>query len=149
MNEWKNQHLASNIKREELILLSVYGTPPYRYETKWFEVPLDHFSFSNTATFKIKYLVNEEFWDHGDGPIFFYTGNEGQIEVFLNHTGFMWDIAAEFRAKLVFAEHRYYGSSMPFGNVSLDNQHIGYLTSSQALADYADLVNYLQEPKQI
>ncbi|GBP76877.1 Lysosomal Pro-X carboxypeptidase [Eumeta japonica] len=72
------------------------------------------------------------------------TSATGQIEVFLNHTGFMWDIAAEFRAKLVFAEHRYYGSSMPFGNVSLDNQHIGYLTSSQALADYADLVNYLQ-----
>ncbi|GBP76881.1 Lysosomal Pro-X carboxypeptidase [Eumeta japonica] len=123
---------------------TVYGTPPYRYEINWFEVPLDHFGFNNSATFKIKYLVNEEHWNRDYGPIFFYTGNEGQIEVFLNHTGFMWDIAAEFRAKLVFAEHRYYGASMPSGNISLDNQHIGYLTSSQALADYADLVNYLQ-----
>ena len=33
---------------------------------------------------------------------------------------------------------------MPFGNKSMDNEHIGYLTSAQALADYADLVNYLQ-----
>ncbi|KAI8437934.1 hypothetical protein MSG28_010606 [Choristoneura fumiferana] len=39
---------------------------------------------------------------------------------------------------------RYYGESMPFGNKSLDNEHIGYLTSEQALADYADLVDYLQ-----
>ncbi|XP_048489351.1 lysosomal Pro-X carboxypeptidase [Plutella xylostella] len=116
----------------------------YTFETKWFEVPLDHFSFQRTETFKIKYLVNDTYWDSGNGPIFFYTGNEGQIEVFTQHTGFMWDIAREFNAKLVFAEHRYYGSSMPFGNKSLDREHIGYLTSAQALADYADLVNYLQ-----
>ncbi|XP_041975547.1 lysosomal Pro-X carboxypeptidase [Aricia agestis] len=115
----------------------------YNYTTEWFEVPLDHFSFQRNETFKIKYLVNKEQWD-GGGPIFFYTGNEGQIEVFAEHTGFMWDIAEEYKAQLVFAEHRYYGESMPFGNKSLSNEYIGYLTAAQALADYADLINYLQ-----
>ncbi|XP_050680480.1 lysosomal Pro-X carboxypeptidase [Leptidea sinapis] len=127
-----------------LILLLPAVICDYKYETKWFKVPLDHFGFHRNETFNIKYLVNDTYWDKGGGPIFFYTGNEGQIEVFANHTGFMWEIAADYRARLVFAEHRYYGASMPFGDKSLDNEHIGYLTAAQALADYAELVNYLQ-----
>ena len=30
----------------------------------------------------------------------------------------MWDIASEFHAMIVFAEHRYYGESKPYGNDS-------------------------------
>lgn len=57
----------------------------------------------------------------------------------------MWDIAEEFGALLVFAEHRYYGESMPYGAKSYDDkQRLGYLTSEQALADYADLLTYLK-----
>ncbi|XP_045779722.1 lysosomal Pro-X carboxypeptidase [Maniola jurtina] len=133
-----------NVKVLSFLLLLGGVNCEYKYETKWFKVPLDHFGYQRNESFNIKYLENEEHWDRGGGPIFFYTGNEGQIETFAQHTGFMWDIAPDYNAKLVFAEHRYYGQSMPFGNKSMDKEHLGYLTSSQALADYADLINYLQ-----
>ncbi|XP_049875985.1 lysosomal Pro-X carboxypeptidase [Pectinophora gossypiella] len=126
------------------VLCLLSASSGYQFETKWFRVPLDHFGYQRNETFEIKYLVNDSYWDRGNGPIFFYTGNEGQIELFAQHTGFMWDIAEEFRAKIVFAEHRYYGGSMPFGNQSLDNNHVGYLSAAQALADYADLITFLQ-----
>ena len=108
------------------------------YDVKWFNQTLDHFTFTTQQKFKQKYLVNDTFWNRwfsqifennrqnycflshvsDGGPIFFYTGNEGKIESFAENTGFMWDIAQEFGAMLVFAEHRYYGESLPFGEDS-------------------------------
>jgi lysosomal Pro-X carboxypeptidase len=45
-----------------------------------------------------------------------------------------------------FVQHRYYGESLPFGNRSVDyTERLGYLTSTQALADYAILINSLKQ----
>ncbi|XP_044272767.1 lysosomal Pro-X carboxypeptidase-like [Tribolium madens] len=126
-----------------LVLFLCHNIWSYDYETKYFEVPLDHFSFTTKTTFKLKYLINDTFWTN-DGPIFFYTGNEGTIENFAENTGFIFDIAPSFNALIVFAEHRYYGESLPFGNDSFSSLgHLGYLTSSQALADFVDLIDFL------
>jgi lysosomal Pro-X carboxypeptidase len=42
---------------------------------------------------------------------------------------------------LIFAEHRYYGASWPLVNESFSMRHLEYLSSQQALADYALLVS--------
>ncbi|XP_038055559.1 lysosomal Pro-X carboxypeptidase-like [Patiria miniata] len=115
------------------------------YETYYIEQKIDHYGFINDDTFKMRYLVAQQYWDKNGGPIFFYTGNEGDITWFCDNTGFMWDIAPEFKAMLVFAEHRYYGESLPYGKESyMDREHLGYLTSEQALADYAVLIKYIK-----
>lgn len=111
----------------------------------WFHTQVDHFGFANNDKFAMRYLVNDSYW-RGDGaPIFFYTGNEGNIELFWNNTGLPFDLAPEFGAMIIFAEHRYYGKSQPFAKVNLSNpEEAGYLTSEQALADYADLLTHVR-----
>ncbi|GFN81535.1 lysosomal pro-x carboxypeptidase-like [Plakobranchus ocellatus] len=117
----------------------------YNFKTLYFDQKVDHFGFLQDKTFKNRYLVADQFWNRDGGPIFFYTGNEGDIELFCNNTGLMWDIAPQFKALLVFAEHRFYGKSMPFGPESFKNKtYLNYLTSEQALADFAELITYIK-----
>lgn len=83
--------------------------------------------------------------------------NEGDVTLYVNNTGLMWENAKDFGALLIFAgmagdfrplkrlrrspsppsfpEHRYYGVSQPFGDAS--QQILQYLTHEQALADYS------------
>lgn len=51
----------------------------------FFPRQLDHFNAAEARTFQQRYLVNTQNWAKG-GPIFFYTGNEGDITWFSNNT---------------------------------------------------------------
>ena len=55
----------------------------------------------------------------------------------------MWESAEEFGALLVFAEHRYYGKSKPYPKA--EKEHMEFLTSEQAMADYAELITELKK----
>ncbi|XP_050442456.1 lysosomal Pro-X carboxypeptidase-like [Adelges cooleyi] len=128
-----------------LILKSVLSG--YVYDVEYITVPVDHFSFSNGHTFNLKYLINDTYWNSKRGPIFFYAGGEDTIEVFCDNTGFVWEIAERFQALVVFAEHRYYGESLPYGHEeSFKGDRLGYLNSQQALADFVDLIAHLRGP---
>lgn len=123
---------------------------PYisRCKQYWIEQDLDHFSRNIkedgvAEKYQQRYFVCDQDWKLKDGPMFFYVGNEANVELYLNHSGLMWENSKEFGAMLVFAEHRYFGQSIPFGkNVK---QHMGYLSSEQALADYAVLIRTIKE----
>ncbi|EEE51674.1 hypothetical protein OsJ_33022 [Oryza sativa Japonica Group] len=107
---------------------------------------LDHFNElpASNGTFRQRYLVNGTFWGGAAAPVFVYAGNEGDVALFASNTGFMWEAAPRFRAMLVFVEHRYYGESLPFGGTRAaafaDASAAGYLTTAQALADFAELI---------
>ncbi|KAK6147254.1 hypothetical protein DH2020_018166 [Rehmannia glutinosa] len=119
------------------------------YKEKFFTQILDHFNYNPQSyqKFQQRYLINDRYWGgagNNNSPIFVYTGNEGDIEWFAQNTGFMFETAPYFKALLVFIEHRFYGKSMPYGGskeIAYSNSStLGYLSSTQALADYATLI---------
>ncbi|XP_037947863.1 lysosomal Pro-X carboxypeptidase [Teleopsis dalmanni] len=152
---FRNSNISSHFWKiiTFLILISQFwcATPVHvekrttQYEIRKFRVPVDHFNLVNNKTFDLRYLYNDTFADKSDSaPIFFYTGNEGDIELFAKNTGFMWELAENLRASVIFAEHRYYGKSLPFGdNTFNDTSNLGYLSVEQVLEDYGKLIQSL------
>lgn len=130
-SSWSNDVDQLSVERD---LLS-------RCKEKWISQRLDHFDVGS-ATFEQRYFVCDEFFRHHRGAMFFYTGNEANVELYLNHSGLMWENAQHYGAMLVFAEHRYFGESLPFGeNVT---KHMQFLSTEQALADYAELITHIK-----
>ena len=132
---------------------STAKAPPLsRCEEKWYTQPLDHFSFATAETYEQRYFIcATEFFNPRSPTIFFYTGNEADVTLYVNATGLMWETAGfsdELSAALLFAEHRYYGKSRP---KTMDDetkpkiQRLAHLTSEQALADYAALIRHVTE----
>ena len=117
----------------------------------WFSQPLDHFSGLTVESAPSTYservciysgFVNSNNDNNNSVPILFYVGNESPVEEYVNNTGLMWTLGKSLGAHVVFAEHRYFGQSMP----QLQGVHncLAYCTSAQALADYATLVRHLK-----
>ncbi|TMS03868.1 Dipeptidyl peptidase 2 [Larimichthys crocea] len=118
-----------------------------QFTEKYFSQTVDHFNFNSmgNGTFSQRYLITEKYWKKGHGPVFFYTGNEGDVWEFALNSGFITELAAQQGALVIFAEHRYYGKSLPFGKDSFKIPQIGLLTVEQALADYAVMITELKQ----
>ena len=95
----------------------------------------------------MRYLVDETYFNKDTGPIIFYAGNEGDVYTFFDNSGFMTTtLAEEFGALVVFGEHRYYGTSMPFGDDTFERENLKYLSVEQAQMDYVEfMINFKKE----
>ncbi|KAH9294393.1 hypothetical protein KI387_040403, partial [Taxus chinensis] len=121
------------------------------FETYNYTQVLDHFSYSPQAyqTFPQRYMMDRTNWGgaQNNSPIFVCLGAEEDITYELD-MGIMTDQAPKFKALLVFIEHRYYGTSMPFGGIEAayaNSTTLGHFTSTQALADYATVIIALKK----
>lgn len=129
---------------EERVKAHLNATDPGGLQPKSMTIDahVNHFNSSDDSTFKMRYLVNDANYNETKGgPIFFYAGNEGGVYGFYNNSGFITDtLAPEFGALVVFAEHRFYGQSMPVGDKSFDKENLKLLSVQQVLWDYVDLI---------
>eukprot|EP01132_Coremiostelium_polycephalum_P003881 gene3881-4842_t len=110
----------------------------------WFVQTLDHFDPTNTQTFKQRYYVNSQYYDpNAGGPILLYINGEGPVSSPPNNANDAVVIYAKaLGAMIVTLEHRYYGDSSPFEDLSTEN--LKYLTSQQGLNDLATFISWYQ-----
>jgi pimeloyl-ACP methyl ester carboxylesterase len=128
--------LATAVSAEVLVPQPTVNNCTKHFYTQF----IDHFSWGN-ATYQQRYFTYDKWYKPG-GPIFFYNGNEADVEIFANWTGLMWENGQEFNALLVFAEHRYFGESLPCAGGFLECGD--YLSTEQAMADFAALIVHLR-----
>ncbi|XP_048140627.1 lysosomal Pro-X carboxypeptidase-like isoform X1 [Rhodamnia argentea] len=123
------------------------------FQTFFYNQTLDHFNYRPESynTFKQRFVINFKYWGGADShaPIFVYLGAEAPIDGDIANIGFLTDNAAQFRALIVYIEHRFYGESIPYGltfeEALSDNNARGYFSSEQALADYAEILIHLKQ----
>ncbi|CAE6115466.1 unnamed protein product [Arabidopsis arenosa] len=101
-------------------------------------------------TFQQRYAIDAKHWAgaKANAPILAFLGLEASLETDLAAFGFLSDNAPHFKALKVYIEHRYYGNTIPFGSAkeAMKNAStLGYLTTAQALADYAAILLHIKE----
>eukprot|EP00771_Trimastix_marina_P001251 gnl/Trimastix_PCT/2308.p1 GENE.gnl/Trimastix_PCT/2308~~gnl/Trimastix_PCT/2308.p1 ORF type:complete len:515 (-),score=188.89 gnl/Trimastix_PCT/2308:102-1646(-) len=127
-----NHATLNQLHQEQLMRQNpVTPQPPTAY---WFDQKLDHFDPQSTATYKQRFFMNLEHYKKG-GAVFVYIGGEGPLSGYHVYKGEMVENAKKHNAACYSLEHRYYGESQPFGD--LTTEHLRYLSSQQALADLA------------
>ncbi|KAL6341939.1 hypothetical protein AAG906_038184 [Vitis piasezkii] len=134
------------------------------FVTYYYNQTLDHFNYrpESYTNFQQRYLINSAYWGgaNSSSPIFVYTGDEASITGVAAFAGFMVDLASRFKGLLLIEsmddddryylilQHRYYGDSVPFRSKDIafnNTSTLGYFSSTQALADYAELITNLKK----
>ena len=90
-----------------------------------------------------RYFVQDNVWAGDGAPIFLALGGESPSSDTMVTGRAMTMYATKHKALQVGIEHRYYGESQPFEQLTTEN--LKWLSSQQALADAAALIKYIKK----
>ncbi|KAA8648062.1 hypothetical protein EYZ11_011251 [Aspergillus tanneri] len=114
-------------------------------------VPVDHFHNESRYEphtdehFALRYWFDASHYEKGGPVIVIAAGETDATERFpFLSQGIVTQLAKAYHGIGVILEHRYYGNSYPFKN--LDTENIRFLTTDQALADYAYFAQHVKFP---
>ncbi|GLJ47244.1 hypothetical protein SUGI_0997220 [Cryptomeria japonica] len=137
--------LGKNLERSGITNSFVSSLSKASYEAYNYTQVLNHFGYTPESyqTFPQRYFIDKSNWGgaQSNSPIFVWLVSAVDITHDLD-TGIFIDQAPNFKALVVYIEHRYYGTSMPFGGKEAAYANAstkGYFTSTQALAYYATI----------
>ncbi|CAH1647192.1 unnamed protein product [Spodoptera littoralis] len=116
--------------------------PARNVQTSFLMMPVDHFDPHNSATFRQKFMYNEEFFGGDGSPIFIMIGGDWPIYHNWLTNGNMYEMARENKGYQVYIEHRYYGESQVFPTSTTEN--LRFLNANQALADLAYFITEMK-----
>lgn len=117
---------------------------PANLQAGTFAEPIDH-SGDLTQTFNQRFWIDSEYAVSENAPVLLRICGEGAGEDFLN------DMTPAFAKKLgahvIYLEHRYYGKSQPFNDLSAD--HMKYLTLNNVIEDIATFQKWISKDRKI
>ena len=125
--------------------------PPFNFHSigdeHIYRQKLDHFDINNDARFDQRFYVNNTFANSSINPprLIVYIGGESELTEKSVISGSYIDLANQTQSYVVSLEHRFFGKSMPFTELTTEN--LRYLTSDQALADLAEFISWYKEYK--
>jgi pimeloyl-ACP methyl ester carboxylesterase len=102
-----------------------------------FDQVIDHGS-DQSGTFKQRYWYTSEFAQGPTSPVLLFIC--GESECTADQLVFLGDTAKLLHASIVAVEHRYYGQSRPYPDLTLE--HMKYLSIHQAIEDLASFETF-------
>lgn len=109
-----------------------------------FDQKIDHFSKSKRETFKQRYWIQSEWAANSNSPVFFVICGESECDG-ADSMSAINAIAKKYKMHLVALEHRFYGHSYPYSDLSSKN--LKMLSTDQALEDLSDFQNWVRLTK--
>ena len=124
------------------LLLAFVGHSAFAASIELFDQKLDPKSTTNLTTFKQRFMVDTSFAAAPSSPVLYYICGESSCFDGSDPIPELLKIEAkEFQANIVVLEHRYFGKSQPFDQ--LTRQNMRFLSFENALLDLATFEKYL------
>lgn len=102
-----------------------------------FDNRVDHFDLGSRETFRQRYWYVDEHWDSTQGPAVLFVQGEAPGDHFASRPVPLY-LAKELKGILFALEHRFYGTSQPRNDWSLESLKL--LNHHQAMADIANFI---------
>lgn len=137
------QSLLMQSQKSSALNLRVDGS--FRVMEKgFFDQKLNSSDVTDTTTFKQRFFIDSKYAKDQSSPVFYIICGEWNCAGTGSYT-FVEAMAKKMQAHLVALEHRYYGESVPFTDLTTEN--LKYLDLDSAIEDLARFQRHMMETR--